>query len=418
MSDQMGAAQRASARALGGLNFFLADVRDGLGPFLGIFLIGQGWAPDQIGYVMTAGGLAGMLAAAPLGALADATAMKRALIAACAVVVILASLALLYVPHGPMVVASQILTGLAGAAIGPAIAALTLGLVGQDGLPAQLGRNEAFNHGGNMVAAFLAGWLGYAYGVEAVFWLMIAMAAGSLLALSRIDPALIDNDVARGLEKGAQAHGVPEPSFRLLLKSRPLVAVGLTLLLFHLANAAMLPLLGQAVAARGSADPAAYTAATVVVAQLTMIPMALLAARLAHSRGYEIVFLIALLALPVRGLVAGLWPALPALLPVQILDGVGAGLMGVATPGIVARILRGTGHVNAGLGAVMTMQGVGAALSPSLAGFIAVEFGYGAAFCTLAGVASGAVVFWLACMPAVRRAEGGVAPAAPASGGA
>ena len=418
MTDQLGSAQRASARALGGLNFFLADVRDGLGPFLGIFLIGQGWAPDQIGYVMTAGGLAGMLAAAPLGALADATAMKRALIAVCAVVVILASLALLYVPHGPMVVASQILTGLAGAAIGPAIAALTLGLVGQDGLPAQLGRNEAFNHAGNMVAALLAGWLGYAYGVEAVFWLMIAMAAGSLLALSRIDPALIDNDVARGLEKGAQANGAPEPSFRLLLKSRPLVAVGLTLLLFHLANAAMLPLLGQAVAARGGADPAAYTAATVVVAQLTMIPMALLAARLAHSRGYEVVFLIALLALPVRGLVAGLWPALPALLPVQILDGVGAGLMGVATPGIVARILRGTGHVNAGLGAVMTMQGVGAALSPSLAGFIAVEFGYGTAFCTLAGVAAVAVVFWLVCTPTVRRGERGVGPAASAPGGA
>lgn len=418
MSDQRGAAQRASARALGGLNFFLADVRDGLGPFLGIFLIGQGWAPDQIGYVMTAGGLAGMLAAAPLGALADATAMKRALIALCATVVIIASLALLYVPHGPMVVASQILTGLAGAAIGPAIAALTLGLVGQDGLPAQLGRNEAFNHAGNMVAALLAGWLGYAYGVEAVFWLMIAMAAGSLLALSRIDPALIDNDVARGLEKGAQGHGAPEPSFRLLLKSRPLVAVGLTLLLFHLANAAMLPLLGQAVAARGGADPAAYTAATVVVAQLTMIPMALLAARLAHSRGYEIVFLIALLALPVRGLVAGLWPALPALLPVQILDGVGAGLMGVATPGIVARILRGTGHVNAGLGAVMTLQGVGAALSPSLGGFIAVEFGYGAAFCTLAGVAAVAVVFWLICTPTVRRGERGVVPAASAPGGA
>ncbi|TCT08287.1 MFS transporter [Aquabacter spiritensis] len=388
-----------AASALGGLNFFLADVRDGLGPFLGIFLLGQGWAPDEIGFAMTAGGLAGMLAAGPLGALADATRAKRGLIAACAVAVIIATLALLAVPTLPVTLASQIFSGLAGAAIGPALAALTLGLVGQDRLPTQLGRNEAFNHAGNMSAAVLAGGLGYAFGITAVFWLMAAMAAGSLLALLFIRPGDIDHDVARGLEPGDTAHGRRPPGFRALIGSGPLLAVGFTLLLFHLGNAAMLPLLGQAIAAKGEVDPAAYTAATVVIAQLTMIPMALIAARIARTHGYFLVFLAALVALPVRGLIAGLWASPYALVPVQILDGVGAGLLGVATPGIVARILRGSGHVNAGLGGVMTLQGAGAALSPALAGMVAARFGYGAAFLVLAGAAGAALALWLICAP-------------------
>ncbi|OZA01525.1 MAG: MFS transporter [Rhizobiales bacterium 17-65-6] len=385
-----------SVKALGGLNFFLADVRDGLGPFLGIFLLGQGWAADEIGLVMTVGGLAGMVAATPLGALADATRAKRALIAACAIGVIVASLALLAMPTLTVTVASQVITGLAGAAIGPALAALTLGLVGQNGLPHQLGQNEAFNHAGNFCAALLAGWLGWMFGVSAVFWLMAVMAAGSLVALALVRPGDIDHDVARGMEPGDAAQGHAPPGIRVLLRSVPLLILGATLLLFHLGNAAMLPLLGQAIAAQGEVDPSAYTAATVMVAQLTMIPMALLAARLARTHGYGIVFVAALVALPIRGLIAGLWPSTYALLPVQILDGVGAGLLGVATPGLAARILRGSGHVNAGIGGVMTLQGVGAALSPGLAGLVAAHLGYPAAFLTLAAAAGVALVVWLA----------------------
>lgn len=390
-----------SVRALGGLNFFLADVRDGLGPFLGIFLISHGWTPDQIGLVMTVGGLAGMLAATPLGALADATRAKRALIAACALAVIIASLGLLAVPTLAVTAGSQIITGLAGAAIGPALAALTLGLVGQDGLPHQLGRNEAFNHAGNFFAALLAGWLGWQFGVAAVFWLMAAMAAASLAALLFVRPQDIDHDVARGMEPGDAAHGHEPPGIRVLLRSVPLMVLGLTLMLFHLGNAAMLPLLGQAIAEGGTVDPSAYTAATVMVAQLTMVPMALIAARLARTHGYGIVFIAALIALPIRGLIAGLWPSPYALLPVQILDGVGAGLLGVATPGLAARILRGSGHVNAGIGAVMTLQGVGAALSPAIGGFIAARYGFPAAFLALAGAAGVALAVWILGAPRI-----------------
>ncbi|MCK5931599.1 MAG: MFS transporter [Fulvimarina manganoxydans] len=384
-----------SVRALGALNFFLADVRDGLGPFLGVFLIGQGWSAATIGYVMTVGGIAGMLATTPLGALADATRAKRAMVAICAVLAILASLLILFVPTVPMVAASQIATGIAGAAIGPAIAALTLGLVGQAGLAFQLGRNEAWNHGGNVVAAALSGLFGYWYGLPAVFVLMTIMAVGSLVALALIDPSDIDHEVARGLETGSQEKSSTPEGLKTLLRNRRLLVLAACLMMFHLGNGGLLPLLGLRVASDGSVDPAAFTAATIIIAQLTMIPLALAASKIARARGYFIVLLAALVALPIRGLIAGFWGDLYSLVPVQILDGVGAGLLGVAVPGLVAQIMRGTGRVNVAFGAVMTMQGIGASLSPSVGGYIASTFGYSAAFITLGLFAVPALCLWI-----------------------
>ncbi|KQT64326.1 MULTISPECIES: MFS transporter [unclassified Aureimonas] len=474
-----------SVKALSAVNFFLADVRDGLGPFLGIFLIGQGWGTDTIGYVMTIGGIAGMLATTPLGALADASKAKRFMVAFCAALVIVASLAILFIPTFPFVAASQIATGIAGAAIGPAIAGLTLGLVGQKGLAHQLGRNEAWNHGGNVFAAAGCGFFGYEFGLTAVFILMTVMAVGSIAAVLTIKADDIDHDAARGLnskrgeagkaeaEKNGAAEGDAPSSFGVLFKSGPLLILAATLMLFHFGNGAMLPLLGQQVAAQATsaegaagvaadgetapasgpasapsgvspapagsstasapdttigpstatsgrpatspaaqptslqallADPVAYTAATVIIAQLTMIPIALLAAGFAGRRGYFLLLVAALVALPIRGLIAGLWPSPFALIPVQMLDGVGAGLLGVAVPGLVARILKGTGHVNAGLGAVMTVQGVGASLSPALAGFIVARYGFSAAYLVLAGFAVCGLVLWLVSASKVSKA--------------
>ncbi|WP_062119107.1 MFS transporter [Aureimonas sp. AU40] len=459
-----------SLKALGAVNFFLADVRDGLGPFLGIFLIGQGWSTATIGLVMTIGGIAGMLATTPLGALADASKAKRFMVAFCAGLVIVASLAILFLPNFTFVTASQIATGIAGAAIGPAIAGLTLGLVGQAGLAHQLGRNEAWNHGGNVFAAAGAGFFGYEFGLTAVFILMTAMAVGSIASILMIDPKDIDHDVARGLDPKAEGGDKEAPSgFNVLWKSTPLLILAATLMLFHFGNGAMLPLLGQQVASQaesGSAsssasataapgassqgatppdastqtqartdgattiapgqstagrpatapvqqhstlqtllsDPVSYTAATVIIAQLTMIPIALLAAGFARKRGYFLLLIAALVALPVRGLIAGLWPSHFALIPVQMLDGIGAGLLGVAVPGLVARILKGTGHINAGLGAVMTVQGIGASLSPAIAGVVVSRYGFSVAYLMLAGFAILGLLLWLVSAPKVAAA--------------
>lgn len=393
-----------SVKALCGLNFLLADVRDGLGPFLGIFLIGKGWGTDTIGYVMTIGGIAGMLATTPLGALADATKAKRMMVAVCAVLVIVASLAILFFPNVPVVAASQIATGIAGAAIGPALAGLTLGLVGQAGLAHQLGRNEAWNHGGNGVAAALSGFFGYQFGLAAVFILMTILAAGSLVALALIRSGEIDHDVARGLERSTSGASDEPSKLRTLLKNRRLLILAATTMLFNFGNGAMLPLLGQRDATAGFFNPAAYTAATVVIAQLTMIPVALISARIAGRRGYYYVLLAALIALPIRGLLAGLWDHPYAVLPVQMLDGVGAGILGFAVPGLVAEIMRGSGRVNVSLGSVMTVQGIGASLSPAIGGFVAARYGFETAFLVLGAFPIPALVLWLAASASFREA--------------
>lgn len=381
-----------SATALSRLNFSLADVRDGLGPFLGIYLIGMGWAPDQIGFVMTVAGIASLVATTPAGALVDATRYKRALVVGCATLIIVVNFALLLWPVTWVVGLSQAATGIAAAAIGPAILGLTLGLVGQNGLSHQLGQNQAYNHAGNAAAAILAAVGGYFFGIQAVFILMAIMALFSIIFVLRIDPAKINHKAARGADEKSSAN----VGFLTVLRDRPMVlVVGITLLFFHLGNAAMLPLLGQRVATNEAMNPTIYTAGTMIIAQMTMIPMALIAARYAAVSGYWALFVAALIVLPVRGLIAGFYPDLWAVVPVQILDGVGAGLLGVATPGIIAQLLSGTGRVNVGLGAVMTMQGIGAAFSTTYAGVITAWFGYEAAFFALAGAALVALLVWL-----------------------
>lgn len=382
--------------ALNALNFFMADVQGGLGPFLGVFLQARHWSPTEIGIVMTIGGIAGMVVTTPAGALVDRTYHKRAIVIVTAVVIAVASMAILLRPDFVVVAGAQAIAGIAGAAIGPAIAAITLGLVHQRGFARQLGRNQAFNHSGNVLAAVLAGVSGYIFGLGAVFMILSIMAVLSIGATLGIDPREIDYAAARGATK--RDHG-EVGKFSVLLRSRELMILGVTLTLFHLGNAAMLPLLGQAGVAHDGSNPSAFTAATIVVAQTTMVPMALLAARLAEQRGYWLAFLLALIALPVRGITAALITGPWGLAPVQILDGVGAGILGVAVPGLVARILAGTGHVNAGLGAVMTLQAIGAALSTTVGGIVAQRFGYPAAFLALGTIAAAALALWLLARP-------------------
>jgi len=387
-----------SLPALNALNFFMADVRDGLGPFLGVYLQQQKWSPGEIGLVMTIGGLAGMAATTPLGALVDRTTAKRAVLIVAALVIVIGSAILFIIPNFAWVTVSQVATGIAGAAIGPAIAGVTLGLVHQRGFAHQLGRNEAFNHAGNVFAAIAAGVLGYLFGLGAVFVVMAAMAVASIGSAAAIKAHEIDHAAACGMD----TEGGSKKGFWAIFETPALLILGTTLLLFHLGNAAMLPLLGQSLVAQGAGDPSAYTSATIIVAQLTMIPMALLAARIAEQRGYWIVFLIALIALPVRGALAAFVTGPAGLVPVQMLDGVGAGMLGVAVPGLVARILAGTGQINTGLGAVMTLQGAGAAFSTVVGGYAAQIYGYEAAFALLGVVAACGLALWIFSMPFLR----------------
>jgi hypothetical protein len=166
----------------------------------------------------------------------------------------------------------------------------------------------------------------------------------------------------------------------------------------------MLPLYGLAVVEAKKSNPSAFVAATIVVAQATMVLAALIAMRMSEKQGLWLVMLISFAALPIRGVIAAHIIRSWGVFPVQILDGVGAGLQSVAVPGLVVRILNGSGRVNIGQGAVMTAQGVGASLSPALGGWIAQWQGFGSAFLILGSFALGSVVTWCLFAPTLRAA--------------
>ncbi len=376
------------------LNFFMADVQAGVGPFLGVFLLAHSWQAGSIGTVMTIGGVAGMLLTAPAGALVDATTRKRAYVAICAGFTVLASAIILVSQEFWLVAATLVATAIAGAAIGPAITGITLGMVKQKGFNRQNGENQAFNHAGNVVGAGLSGLLGWWFGLEAVFVLAAVFGVLAILAVLAIPADAIDDAAARGAE-AEDGSATEIGGIGVLLASKPLLVLAAALACFHLGNAAMLPLYGMAVVSAKQGDPASFTALTIVVAQAVMIVTALVAMHMAERGGSWWVLLISFLALPLRGVIAahfinhwGVWP-------VQVLDGIGAGLQSVAVPGLVAHILNGTGRVNVGQGAVMTVQGAGAALSPALGGWIAQDFGYGPAFLVLGGFALISVALWV-----------------------
>ncbi|WP_366869463.1 MFS transporter [Achromobacter mucicolens] len=391
----------------------MADVRDGLGPYLAIYLLAvHHWRPDSIGLVMTISGLAALAAQTPAGALVDRASNKRALLIAAAVLVTVASMAVLASPNFAWVTLTQAVAGVASSVFAPAIAGITLGLTTARAFTARIARNESFNHAGNGFAALLAGGLAYVWGPVAVFYLMAAMALASLAAILRI-PAHIDPDKARGLAESANAgaHAQPVP-LRQLLSNRPLLLLALSCALFHLANAAMLPLVGQKLALANPALATPLTAVCIVAAQFVMIPAAMAVGRYADQWGRKPLLLIGFLILPLRGVLYTFSDDTAWLVGVQLLDGIGAGIFGAVLPLMVLDLTQGTGRFNASLGAVTTVFGIGAALSNGLAGVIVQHAGYSAAFLALAGIAALACVTLLV-LPETR-ASAASAPA-PAS---
>ena len=164
------------------------------------------------------------------------------------------------------------------------------------------------------------------------------------------------------------------------MTDRRLLALGCALLLFHLGNAAMLPLLGERMAAVGHGNATRWLAVCVIVAQVVMVPVALLCGRAADRVSPAWLFLASCAVLPVRGLLAALAQNPAWLVPIQVLDACGAGTQGVAIPILVADYTWGSGRTQTALGAVGTMQGIGAALSTTLGGVLATSVGWGAAF--------------------------------------
>jgi MFS family permease len=260
-----------------------------------------------------------------------------------------------------------------------------------------MGRNAPCDHAGNVVIAFVAAGVGSRFGQCAVFLLVPLFAGLATAAVLSIPAAAIDHRRARGGERDA-ATGDGR-SYRTILKCRPLLVYAVCAMLFHFANAPLLPLVGQKLALANKEFATAMMSTCIIAAQLVMLPIAPFTGRKADSWGRKPILLIGFAILHCRAVLYTLSNDNICLISVQLLDGVGVGIFGALTPLIIADLMRGTGCYNLALGAFATTQGIGASFSGLAAGLIVDHFGYGTAFLTLGGVAGIALTILLLLMP-------------------
>jgi MFS family permease len=280
------AGKRPSARSLRGLdwlNFLLADVQTGVGPFLAIYLAGYNWNEQRVGIALTFGGIAGIVSQTPAGGLVDRLRSKRSLIAAGAIALALGALLIAIFPSFWPVVTAQTLIGAMSSIFMPAIAAISLGMVGHKLFNRRQGRNQTFNSAGNVTAAVMMGFIGFFISNRGVFIFVVALAVPTLLSLLLIRPAEIDYELARGAKDG-EDDGNPA-SLRDLPKNRPLMIFLCCAVLFHFANAAMLPLLGEMLAKGKGRSSMMFMSACVVTTQFTITLLAAWAGQTAGSWG-------------------------------------------------------------------------------------------------------------------------------------
>ena len=380
----------ASARGLDWFTFFLADIQTGLGPFVAIYLTAHQWAQFDIGLVLTAGGLVALACQMPGGALVDAIRSDRLVAGLAVAAICLSALALAVWPSFAVVMGSRVLHAAASCVLGPVIAAISLGLVGHAVPGARLGRNARFASVGNGVAAAAMGACGSLVSNQAVFFLTAILAAPAILALMHIRM----ND----FERPQYTNDETAPaSLRSALCDRRLLVFAGCILLFQLANAAMLPIMGSILTMRSSVWASTLIGACIVVPTVIVACVAPWVGRQANSWGRRPLLLLCFAALALRATLFALVSSPYLIVAVQLLDGVCAAVLGVVLPLVVADVMRGTGRFNLGLGVVGSAVGIGAALSTTFAGYILDHFGSGLAFWSLAAVAMCGLglVWWL-----------------------
>lgn len=387
-------------RGLDWLNFFVANFQTGFGPFISVYLTGAGWTLGAIGEALSAGTIAAMVSQVPAGALVDAIRSKRAAAAAAIAAVMTSALCIALWPAFLPIAAAEVLHAFSSSALGPAIAALSLALVGHAALGERLGRNARYAALGNALAAGLMGLFGYYLSGRAVFLLTGALgfpALAALVAIGRDDPP------ARPAKAVVEAKGSDAPEALLrswrFLADHSLLVFCLCAALFQIANAAMLPIAAGLVTERAGRAAPLVIAACIVGPQFITALVSPWAGRAAESWGRRPVLLLGFAVLPLRGLLlAGVANPFLMIL-IQLLDGISAATIGVLTPLIVADITRDTGHYTTCLGLVGLAVGGGATLSTTAAGLVADRFGGAAAFLGLAIVGLCAATLVAVAMP-------------------
>lgn len=392
--------KQRSLRGLDWVNFFMADVNTGIGPFPAIYLTAtRHWDPAGVGVVVAAQTVASVAAQAPAGWVVDVSTKKKWLLILGTVIVAAGCIGIVLARSVASEIGIQILIGVTAAIFPPAIASIALGIIGKAKLSARAGRNEGFNHAGNVVFALLAGGIGAAWGQQWIFYSSAFFASGTVLSAWFIRDEDIDNDAARAADTESQENARRLASIPDLLRDRRILIFTASVVFFHFANAAMLPLVGELLAKGKDGASSLYMSGCIIAAQVVMIPVALLTGRFADSWGRKPLFIVGFAVLALRGLLYTAGKGSIYLLSVQSLDGVGAAIFGVLWVIVISDLAKGTGRFNLLQGAIQAALGLGAFLSNFLAGPVVQQFGYDAGFLGLAGIALTGLALFAVFMP-------------------
>jgi MFS family permease len=392
-----------SLRALDWMNFFVANVQTGFGPFIASYLASHKWTQGEIGMALSVGTISAMVSQVPAGAAVDAMKNKKGAAAWAIIAIILSAVLLASSPTVLPVIAAEVFHGFASCMLVPAMAAISFALVGRQNLGDRLGRNARWASIGSAIAAGLMGLFGEYFSSRAVFWLTAALAMPALIALS-----MVQNTGT--VDATPQAKPTPDAdekreSLRELLRDKRMLIFAACIVLFHLSNAAMLNLAAGEVTAGMGDNVQLVIAACIIVPQAIVAMMSPWVGRSAQRWGRRPILLFGFAALPVRALLFAGISSPYLLVPVQMLDGLSAAVFGVMLPLIAADVAGGKGRYNLCIGLFGLAAGIGATLSTAAAGFIADRFSNTVSFFGLAAAGALAVLLVWAAMPETRESE-------------
>ena len=386
-------------------NFFLADVQTGLGPFVAAYLASTGWKAGAVGHALTLAGIVTVILQTPAGWIVDTVRRKRLLLIAATLILGLGAL-LLTVSNAPsFVYTSQILIGGTGPFLGPTLAAITMGIVGVAAFDRQFGRNQGFNSAGNLFAAAVIAVVSHFFGNRAIFYAAAVLIIPTIISTLLIRKEDIDPELARGGCEKEEGTGGGKAALNALLKDKVLLVFLVCCFLFHLANAAMLPQLGELLAHGSVRAAAPFMSACIAVTQTVIMLSAARVGRIANGRGRKPLLLIGFGVLPLRAFLYTVVHSVGALIAVQLLDGVANAIFGVVSILVVADRTRGTGRFNLAQGAVATAIALGAALSTTIGGSLMEHHGANVSFWTLGALALAGFVLLLFGVPETKVAS-------------
>lgn len=374
-------------------NFFIADAQTGFGTFVAFYLAHLGWAKSEVGIALTTGTLAAVIMQLPGGALADALTWKRALVATGIVAIGVAALILALAPTFAAVLVAELLQGVTGGIITPAIGAISLGLVGRSAMSLRTGRNFRYAAAGNVITAALMGIVGAYFSESGIFFVAAGLCIPALIALGFISPNEIDYRKARNAAKTQDAR---HARFRDLAKNHPLLLFTAALVLFQLADASMLPMIGENLADSTKHEGSLWMSGLIITPQIVVAIFAPWVGYHSERKGRKPLLLIGFALEPIRAAVLAFSSSYLFLVVAQILDGVSGAIITVLTVLVITDLTANTGRFNVARGFVGAMIGLAASISTLASGYLFQGFGAVAGFlviCVIAGAAT--ALLWL-----------------------